>query len=41
VCIWRVKLRAFAVATRGAGLTRALLDIQTPLIQPDAAFSTE
>jgi hypothetical protein len=41
VCIWRVKLRAFVVATRGAALTRALLDIQTPFIEPDAAFSTE
>jgi hypothetical protein len=41
VCIWRVKLHAFVVATRGVGPTRALLDIQAPFIQSDAAFSTE
>lgn len=41
VHVWRVKLLAFVVAAAGTALASALLTIQTPFIQPDAAFSTQ
>lgn len=41
VHVWRVKLLAFVVAAIGTGLIAALITVQTPFIQPDAAFSIE
>jgi branched-chain amino acid transport system permease protein len=41
VHVWRVKLLAFVVAAVGTGLVAALITVQTPFIQPDAAFSIE
>jgi branched-chain amino acid transport system permease protein len=41
VDVWRVKLLAFVVAAAGTGLAAALLTVQTPFIQPNAAFSIQ
>jgi branched-chain amino acid transport system permease protein len=41
VDVWRMKLLAFVVAAAGTGLTAALLTVQTPFIQPNAAFSIQ
>ncbi|HEU4726861.1 MAG TPA: branched-chain amino acid ABC transporter permease [Kofleriaceae bacterium] len=41
VHVWRVKLLAFVVAGAGTGLIAALLTVQTPFIQPNAAFSIQ
>jgi branched-chain amino acid transport system permease protein len=41
VDVWRIKLIAFAVAAAGTGLAAALVTIQTPFIQPNAAFSIQ
>src|SRR5262249_38907856 len=41
VALFRVKLLAFVVAAAGTGLAAALLTVQTPFIQPDAAFSIQ
>jgi len=41
VHVWRVKLLAFVVAAAGTGLVAALITVQTPFIQPNAAFSIE
>jgi branched-chain amino acid transport system permease protein len=41
VNVWRVKLLAFVIAAAGTGLIAALIAIQTPFIQPSAAFSIE
>ncbi|HET7499347.1 MAG TPA: branched-chain amino acid ABC transporter permease [Kofleriaceae bacterium] len=41
VHVWRIKLLAFVVAGAGTGLVAALLTVQTPFIQPNAAFSIQ
>jgi branched-chain amino acid transport system permease protein len=41
VHVWRVKLFAFVVAAAGTALTSALITVQTPFIQPNAAFSIQ
>jgi branched-chain amino acid transport system permease protein len=41
VDVWRVKLFAFAAAAAGTGLAAALTAVQTPFIQPNAAFSIQ
>ena len=41
VHVWRVKLIAFVVAGAGTALAAALLTVQTPFIQPNAAFSIQ
>jgi branched-chain amino acid transport system permease protein len=41
VHVWRVKLIAFVVAAAGTGLASALVTVQTPFIQPNAAFSIQ
>ena len=41
VHVWRVKLVAFVVAGAGTALAAALLTVQTPFIQPNAAFSIQ
>ena len=41
VHVWRVKLLVFVVAAAGTGLAAALLTVQTPFIQPNAAFSIQ
>jgi branched-chain amino acid transport system permease protein len=41
VNVWRVKLLAFVVAAAGTGLVAALITVQTPFIQPNAAFSIQ
>jgi branched-chain amino acid transport system permease protein len=41
VHVWRVKLLAFVVAGAGTALAAALLTVQTPFIQPNAAFSIQ
>ena len=41
VNVWRIKLLAFVLAAAGTGLCAALLTIQTPFIQPNAAFSIQ
>jgi branched-chain amino acid transport system permease protein len=41
VNVWRVKLLAFVIAAAGTGLIAALIAVQTPFIQPNAAFSIE
>ena len=41
VDVWRVKLLAFVVAAAGTALASALVTVQTPFIQPDAAFSIQ
>ena len=41
VHVWRVKLFAFVVAAAGTALASALLTVQTPFIQPNAAFSIQ
>lgn len=41
VDVWRVKLLTFVVAAAGTGLAGALLTVQTPFIQPNAAFSIQ
>jgi branched-chain amino acid transport system permease protein len=41
VHVWRVKLIAFVVAAAGTALAGALLTVQTPFIQPNAAFSIQ
>ena len=41
VHVWRVKLLAFVLAAAGTGLIAALIAVQTPFIQPNAAFSIE
>jgi len=41
VHVWRVKLLAFVIAAAGTGLIAALITVQTPFIQPNAAFSIE
>ncbi|HEX3758440.1 MAG TPA: branched-chain amino acid ABC transporter permease [Kofleriaceae bacterium] len=41
VHVWRLKLLAFVVAAAGTGLVAALITVQTPFIQPNAAFSIE
>jgi branched-chain amino acid transport system permease protein len=39
VNVWRVKLLAFVIAAAGTGLVAAVITVQTPFIQPNAAFS--
>jgi branched-chain amino acid transport system permease protein len=41
VDVWRVKLLAFVIAAAGTGLASALVTVQTPFIQPNAAFSIQ
>ena len=41
VHVWRVKLFAFVLAAAGTALVSALITIQTPFIQPNAAFSIQ
>ncbi len=41
VHVWRIKLLAFVVAAAGTGLVAALITVQTPFIQPNAAFSIQ
>ena len=41
VHVWRIKLLAFVMAAAGTGLVAALITVQTPFIQPDAAFSIQ
>jgi branched-chain amino acid transport system permease protein len=41
VHVWRVKLIAFVAAAAGTALAAALLTVQTPFIQPNAAFSIQ
>jgi branched-chain amino acid transport system permease protein len=41
VHVWRLKLLVFVVAAAGTGLTAALITVQTPFIQPNAAFSIQ
>jgi len=41
VDVWRIKLVAFVVAAAGTGLASALVAVQTPFIQPNAAFSIQ
>jgi branched-chain amino acid transport system permease protein len=41
VHVWRVKLIAFVVAAAGTALAAGLLTVQTPFIQPNAAFSIQ
>jgi branched-chain amino acid transport system permease protein len=41
VHVWRVKLLAFVVAAAGTALASALVTVQTPFIQPNAAFSIQ
>jgi branched-chain amino acid transport system permease protein len=41
VDVWRVKLLAFVAAAAGTGLASALIHIQTPFVQPNAAFSIQ
>jgi branched-chain amino acid transport system permease protein len=41
VHVWRVKLLAFVVAGAGTALVAALVTVQTPFIQPNAAFSIQ
>ncbi len=41
VHVWRLKLLVFVVAAAGTGLGAALLTVQTPYIQPNAAFSIQ
>jgi branched-chain amino acid transport system permease protein len=41
VHVWRVKLFAFVLAAAGTALASALITIQTPFIQPNAAFSIQ
>lgn len=41
VDVWRIKLVAFVVAAAGTGLTSALITVQTPFIQPNAAFAID
>jgi branched-chain amino acid transport system permease protein len=41
VDVWRIKLLAFVVAAAGTGLAAALVTVQTPFIQPNAAFSIQ
>ena len=41
VDVWRVKLLVFVVAAAGTALASALVTVQTPFIQPDAAFSIQ
>ena len=38
---WRAKLWVFVAAAAGTGLAAALLTVQTPFIQPNAAFSIQ
>jgi branched-chain amino acid transport system permease protein len=41
VHVWRLKLLVFVVAAAGTGLVAALITVQTPFIQPNAAFSIQ
>lgn len=41
VDVWRLKLVAFVVAAAGTALTGALITVQTPFIQPNAAFAIQ
>jgi branched-chain amino acid transport system permease protein len=41
VHVWRVKLIAFVIAAAGTALAAGLLTVQTPFIQPNAAFSIQ
>jgi branched-chain amino acid transport system permease protein len=41
VHVWRVKLFAFVLAAAGTALVSALITVQTPFIQPNAAFSIQ
>jgi branched-chain amino acid transport system permease protein len=41
VHVWRVKLAAFIVAAIGTALAAAVITVQTPFIQPNAAFSIQ
>ncbi|HEX2692105.1 MAG TPA: branched-chain amino acid ABC transporter permease [Kofleriaceae bacterium] len=41
VDVWRMKLFAFVVASAGTALAAALVTVQTPFIQPNAAFSIQ
>lgn len=41
VHVWRIKLLAFVIAAAGTGLCAALITVQTPFIQPNAAFSIQ
>lgn len=41
VHVWRTKLLAFVVAAAGTALAAALITVQTPFIQPNAAFSIQ
>jgi branched-chain amino acid transport system permease protein len=41
VDVWRIKLLAFVVSAAGTGLVAALITVQTPFIQPNAAFSIQ
>lgn len=41
VHVWRMKLLVFVVAAAGTALAAALITIQTPFIQPNAAFSIQ
>jgi len=41
VNVWRIKLLAFVAAAAGTGLAAALVTVQTPFIQPNAAFSIQ
>lgn len=41
VHVWRMKLLVFVVAAAGTALAAALITVQTPFIQPNAAFSIQ
>ena len=41
VHVWRLKLLVFVLASAGTGLCAALITVQTPFIQPNAAFSIQ
>jgi len=41
VHVWRLKLLVFVVSAAGTGLVAALITVQTPFIQPNAAFSIQ
>jgi branched-chain amino acid transport system permease protein len=41
VHVWRMKLTVFVIAAAGTALAAALLTVQTPFIQPNAAFSIQ
>jgi branched-chain amino acid transport system permease protein len=41
VHVWRTKLLVFVIAAAGTALAAALLTVQTPFIQPNAAFSIQ